>query len=60
VEKLYDLLVENGKIFISLPGDDSKMKWPTMAGHEPYRMALVSRFKGQRKDYPILSFQIRN
>jgi SAM-dependent methyltransferase len=52
VEKIYDLLVENGKIFISLPSDDSKKKWPTMAGHEILPDGTCIPIQGPEKGLP--------
>jgi SAM-dependent methyltransferase len=52
VEKIYGLLVGNGKIFISLPSDNSKMKWPTMAGHETLPDGTCIPVQGPEKGLP--------
>lgn len=52
LERIYGLLVENGKIFISLPSDDSKMNWPTMAGHETLPDGTCIPVQGPEKGLP--------
>jgi SAM-dependent methyltransferase len=50
--KMYDLLVSNGKIFLSLPSDDCKEKWATMAGHETLPDGTCIPVQGPEKGLP--------
>jgi len=52
VEKIYGLLVGNGKIFISLPSDDSKIRWATMAGHETLPDGTCIPVQGPERGLP--------
>ncbi len=52
VERITNLLVSNGKIFLSFPSDECIKIWPTMAGHETLPDGTCMPTLGPEKGLP--------
>ena len=52
VGKIHDILVVNGKIFLSLPSDDCRKNWAMMAGHETLADGTCIPLQGPEKGLP--------
>ena len=52
VGKIHGLLVVKGNLFLSLPSDDCKKNWPTMAGHETLPDGTCIPLQGPEKGLP--------
>jgi SAM-dependent methyltransferase len=52
LEQIHSLLVPKGKIFISVPSEDSKTNWATMAGHETLPDGTCIPLQGPEKGLP--------
>jgi hypothetical protein len=50
--KIYGTLVTGGNIFLSLPCEDSKRSWATMAGHETFADGTCIPVSGPEKGLP--------
>jgi len=52
VEKIQNLLVENGKIFLSVPSDDCRKNWAMMSGHKTLADGTCIPLQGPEKGLP--------
>jgi SAM-dependent methyltransferase len=52
VAKIHSMLLAGGNIFLSLPGEDSKKNWATMAGHETLADGTCIPVQGPEKGLP--------
>jgi len=52
IEKIHDILLVNGSIFLSVPSDDGKRNWATMAGHETLPDGTCVPIQGPEKGLP--------
>jgi SAM-dependent methyltransferase len=52
VAQISSTLLAGGNIFLSLPGEDSKRNWPTMAGHETLDDGTCIPVHGPEKGLP--------
>jgi len=50
--KIHDTLLTGGSIFLSLPNEDCKRNWPTMAGHETLTDGTCIPVQGPEKGLP--------
>ena len=59
VAQIYNTLLAGGNIFLSLPGEDCKRTWPTMAGHETLADGTCIPVQGPEKGLPHSFFSIQ-
>jgi SAM-dependent methyltransferase len=52
MKRIQSLLVENGKIFLSVPGDDCIKNWATMVGHDTLPDGTCIPVQGPEKGLP--------
>jgi SAM-dependent methyltransferase len=52
MKRIQGLLVENGKIFLSVPSDDCIKNWPSMLGHETLTDGTCIPVQGPEKGLP--------
>jgi len=52
IEKLHDILLVNGNVFLSVPGEECKRNWAMMAGHETLPDGTCVPIQGPEKGLP--------